>query len=64
MLGLFRLLLITTIVWVVYRVVRRILTAQANAHYGRRSGYDRSKEVRNAGFSEDDVQDARYRDIK
>ena len=62
--GLLRILIITTIVYIAYRIIRRVLSINIYHHRSNPSQYDRAKEVKNAGFTEDEVQDARYKDIK
>ena len=70
MLGIVRILLLSILFFAVWKVVRYIFRlTEANRH--RQSGgrfdqgpADPTREVKNASFKNEDVQDAKFRDIK
>ncbi len=64
MFGIIRFLIITSIVYLVFRLVRRLLSAPPSRNPRRDSHYGPDMEVKNAHFSEDEIHDARYKDIK
>ncbi len=65
MFAILRFLFIASIIYFVFRIVRRILIGFTfQNHHSSGTKYDSSKEVKNARFTEDDIQDARYKDIK
>jgi hypothetical protein len=58
-------LLIASAVYLVFRIVRRILKGYAfQQHPPTDAKFDSSKEVKNVFFKEEDIQDAKYKDIK
>lgn len=64
MFGIIRFLIITLIVYFVFKIVRRLLSGPPTGASRRDSRYGPDMEVKNAKFSEDDIQDARFKDLK
>lgn len=64
MFGIIRFVIITSLLYLVFRLVRRLLSGPPARDPRRDFRYGPDREVKNAHFSEDDIQDARYKDIK
>lgn len=66
MFGLIRLLLVGAVAYAAFRIIRKlwIVTDPKNNPMNHRSSNDKSKEVRTTVFNSEEVQDAKFKDIK
>lgn len=61
MFGILRYIFLALIMMAVYRILRRYFFGSPQRRYGR--GYDSGKEVKNASYKVEDIQDAKFKDI-
>lgn len=66
MFGLIRLLLVGAVAYAAFRIIRKlwIVTDPKNNPMRNSSSSDKNKEVRTTVFNSEDVQDAKFKDIK